>query len=379
MKYIPLFVLLLTFIGCTQPTVPENKIMDPTSAIFQEFEERLQKDIRDDGLNGSISVAVVKKDQVLWSKAFGVADIENNTSAGTNTIYRTASISKPFTAFLMMQLYQKGIIDLDDPIEKYFPEIKNLRAYSDETKITFRQVATHLSGLQREPDLPNADQGPINEWENKILESIPTSGFRYKPGTRHYYSNIGYATLGLSLGRAANKSFMELIETEIFQPLGMNSSFFIVPDQEFSRVAKGIEGGPRGAINYERPRLGHAGRGFKVPNGGIYSTPNDLAKFMMCNLGYMDLLSKENIQLMQTPTEPIREWRNNGLGFFLYKDDKLNLVEHNGSISGYTANFVFDRDSQYGVIIMRNYNWGSTNLELQSTILIRKLNELEKK
>lgn len=286
-----LTLLVFTFaiiIGCNHAT---NSETDATLSIIQEFESQLKKDIKDDNIKGSISAAIVKNNKIIWSKAFGIADIERNIPADTNTIYRTASISKTFTAFLMMQLYQKGIIGLDDPIEKYFPEIKRLKGYSDATKITFRQLASHTSGLQREPSLKNAAKGHIEEWENKILVSIPATSFQFKPGEEHNYSNIGFGILGLALSRAANIPYMELIENEILKPLNMKNSFFIVPDTLFQNLAKGNAGGPLGASNYELPDKEHKGRGYKVPNGGIYATPNDLAKFMICNMGYSDLLT----------------------------------------------------------------------------------------
>ncbi len=376
LKVLLYFTLLTTGCETTKNSHSDNSIQ----AVIKEFESGIEKDIKDDGINGSISTAIVRKNEIIWSKAFGIADIEKNIPADTNTIYRTASISKPFTAFLMMQLYQKGIIDIDEPIEKYLPEIRNIKGYSESTKITFRQVASHTSGLQREPDMKGADEGPIEEWEEKILEAIPLTSFKAKPGEHHSYSNIGYGIMGLALSRAASKSFLKLVKDEIFIPLGMDNSFFIVPDSLYPKLAKGIDGGPIGKLSFERPLRGHSGRGYKVPNGGIYSTPNDLGKFMICNMGFCDLLEKENLELMQTATKPIEETWNRGLGFTLYQDDILNTVEHDGFISGYTAYFVFDKKHQYGVIIMRNYNFGSTDhLELTAKVLLRKLINAENK
>jgi len=373
------FILCITGCKTTDNNSP-NEDVDLVQLVIREFEAGIKKDIQDDGINGSISAAIVRKNKLIWSKAFGVADLDKKTAADTNTIYRTASISKPFTAFLMMQLYQKGVIDIDDPIEKYLPEVRNLKGYSDSTKITFRQIASHTSGLQREPTMKGADEGPIEKWEEKILEAIPLTSFKSKPGKKHSYSNIGYGLMGLALSRAASKSFLKLVRDEIFVPLKMNNSFFIVPDSLFPKLAKGIDGGPIGKLSFERPTRGHKGRGYKVPNGGIYSTPADLGKFMRCNLGYCDLLKKENLELMQTITHPKEETWDRGLGFVLYQDDVLNTVEHSGFISGYTAYFIFDKKHQYGVIIMRNYNFGSTNpLELTAKVLLRKLIKAENK
>ena len=139
-KIVLTFLILIAAVGCTHLRHETIKKNDSVKSIIKEFENQIEKDIRDDNINGSISAAIVMKDRIVWSKAFGISDIKRNTPADTNTLYRTASLSKPVTAFLMMLLVQKGIIDLNDPIEKYLPEIRNLQGYSDSTRITFLQL-----------------------------------------------------------------------------------------------------------------------------------------------------------------------------------------------------------------------------------------------
>ncbi len=380
MKNIFIAILIITAVSCNVLSKESSKDLDDLTLIINEFENQLKKDLKDDNIHGSISATIVKGNKIIWSKALGISDIKNNVVADTNTIYRTGSISKSFTAFLMMQLVQEGIIALDEPIEKYLPEISGLNGYSDSTKITFLQLASHTSGLIREPNLENAASGPIKEWESKILQSIPETSFQSKPGKKYSYSNIGFGILGLALSRAAEKSFIDLVKDKIFNPLNMNNSYFIVPRDKFGNLAKGLAGGPSGDLDQETPEKEHIGRGYKVPNGAIYSTPNDLAKFMMANMGYSEILSRDNLELMQTTKTLKRVWRESyGLGFSLYEDDLITTVGHGGSVSGYTANFIFEKDSHYGVILMRNYNWGATNLNSLSVTSLKKLNKLDTK
>ncbi len=375
MKNSLLVLFLILSIGCEVST-NQNDVGNNAASIIAEFKKQLQKDIADDNINGSISYAIVKGNKILGANAVGVASIETNIPADTSTIYRTGSISKSFTAFLMMQVIQDGTIKLEDPVENYFPEIRNLNGYSDSRKITFQQLASHTSGLIREPDMENAAAGPIEEWESKILASIPNTSFQTEPGERYSYSNIGFGILGLAVSRAAGESFLNMVEERIFQPLNMNNSFFVVPEERLKDLSKGLGGGPMGDLDTERPAREHTGRGYKVPNGGIYSTPLDLSKFMLANTGYKDLLSKDHLTLMQTIQTP--EGRQTyGLGFSLYQDLGISTVGHGGSVAGYTAHFIFDKESEYGVILMRNFNWGNTNLNLRSVSLIRKLKKLE--
>ena len=379
-KIILLVSILITLFGCGNLLEKKNTNNNSVQSIINEFENQLIKDIRDDNINGSISATIVKNKEIIWSKAFGLSNIDNKTLADTNTIYRAGSISKSFTAFLMMQLLQEGVIELNDPVEKYLPEIRNLKGYSNSTKITFLQLASHTAGLVKEPDLENAASGSIKDWESKILLSIPKTSFRSKPGTHYSYSNIGFGILGLALSRAAKTSYIELVKNKIFKPLSMNNSFFIVPTDKLSNLAKGISGGPIGDIDMKTPEKEHDGRGYKVPNGGIYSTPNDLAKFMIVNMGYSEILSKKNLVTMQTRQTPGEKWSENyGLGFLLYKDSTISLIGHRGVVAGYTTNFIFENGSKYGVILMRNYNRGNTDLYLRSIALIRQLIEFEKK
>src|SRR5688572_2949670 len=237
---VAIFLILLVF-SCTLSSTSGSET-GSFESIVKEFEVQLQKDIKDDGIEGSISAAIVRNDKIMWSKAFGYADREMRTPADTNTIYRTGSISKSFTAFLMMQLVEEGLIKLDDPIELYLPEIKKLKGYSDSTRITFHQLSSHTSGLIREPELEGAAKGPIENWEDKIIQSIPKTSFQSKPGEKFSYSNIGYGILGLSLSRAVKTPFLELMKDKIFIPLKMNSSYFQIPNDITPRLAQGIDG-----------------------------------------------------------------------------------------------------------------------------------------
>jgi len=368
-------ILIIVLAGYYIPSNAQFQEGSDLQTIISEFGNKIKKDVEDDNVKGSISAVIVKEDQIIWSGAYGSSDIDNKTKADSTTIYRTGSISKSFTAFLMMQLVEEGTIKLNDPIEIYLPEIKELKGYSNSTRITFQHLASHTSGLIREPKLENAASGPMEDWEIKILQSIPKTSFKSKPGEHFSYSNIGFGILGFALSRAANKSFIELVEEKIFKPLNMSSSFFIVPEDKMVDLAKGMRYQSIGEIN-SQSKLEHVGRGYKVPNGGIYLTPNDLAKFIVSNMGRMEILTQKNLSTMQSNQTPDG---NYGLGFFLYQDGSISTVGHGGSVAGYNCSLLFEKESQYGVILMRNYNLGNTDLNASSFALIRKLKTLDSK
>jgi CubicO group peptidase (beta-lactamase class C family) len=341
---------------------------------IKEFEKQLVKDVSEDNI-GSISAAIIINSKLAWSKAFGLANPLIKIYADTSTIYRIASISKTFTAFLMMQMIEKGYFKLDDPIEKYLPEIKGLIGYSDSTLITFRHLASHTSGLIREPKLKNAAVGPIEDWENKILLSIPTTSFQAKPGMEYSYSNIGYGILGLAISRATNKPFIKLVIDSIFVPLNMKNSFFIVPVSDTIRLSLGV-GGNSDKKDIKTSYREHKGRGYKVPNGGIYTTPNDLVKFIIALMGTSEkkIINDESRKLMQTICTPNDSRNGYGLGLDISTtDDDQIIMGHSGGIAGYSSYFCFDIINGNAVILLRNYNSGKTDLEMCAKILLEQL------
>ena len=364
-------VLLLSLFGCNISITPEIRI----NKVLDEFEWQLQKDLSDDNLNGSISMVIVKGNKVIRSKSFGTSDLKE-LDADTSNIYRIGSISKSFTAFLMMILMQKQIILLDEPVEKYLPEVKEIQGYSDSTRFTFRQLASHTSGLAHLPKM-RYKHGSVQEWEPLLLESLPATNFISPPGERYIYSNIGYGILGLAISRAADKPFIELMHSEVFIPLNMKSTFYTIPKDKMKHLAHGRSGGPMGGYDDERPKKELVGRSWAVPNGGIWSTSNDLARFMSCIMGYTEILNQNNLAMMKTTQTPGDRWdQNYGIGFVIYQDSILHTIGHEGGTRGYRANFLFEKESEYGVILLRNYNWGIGNLNLRSTLLLREIKQI---
>lgn len=344
--------------------------LDPKIApIINQFKAQLLADVQRDNVHGSISIAIIKDNHIIWADAVGYASSEKDTPADTTTIYRIGSITKTFTATLLMQLVQEGKIKLDDQVENYLPEIKKLSGYADAGKITFRQLASHTSGLKREPDVSGANSGLLEHWESKLLSCIPNSSFNSKPGEQFLYSNIGYAILGLALSRAAGVPYMQMVQQRILDPLHMSDTFFALPNNKRARLAEGMEN-EKGTINTNLPLQELKGRGYRVPNGGIFSTPTDLAKFVISMIGKPALLSDKSFAEMQ---EIPQGGKNYGLGLMITNSRVINAIGHNGSVPGYTSRFAIEKNSGYAVILMRNYNVGVTNLDLAALGLLKQL------
>jgi CubicO group peptidase (beta-lactamase class C family) len=355
-------LLLLPFCHSAQKFEPISRSDTPTvQRVIDSFDKQLEEEHLRDTV-GSLSAIVFIGNEIAWSRAFGKADNEKGIDAGVGTVYRIGSISKTFTAYLMMLLVQDGTIGLDESIAKYLPEIKQLKwkEGSDTNEITFRELASHTGGLAMEPGLWDAAAGPIREWENKVLSSIPTTDVTFSPGTKFSYSNIGYGILGLALSRAAHKPFMQMVENRIFKPLHMISSFYIIPAGYEDRVAVGYHwNGFGGKPDGEVAKAEYAGRGYKVPNGGIYTTTGDLARFIMAQYSDSDRLAKKYREMMQTIQTPGEGKYGYGFGLdVIYPEGGSKIAGHDGSVAGYTAFMVFSPGSKVGTIVMRNCDYG---------------------
>lgn len=346
---------------------------DTWGANLDDFAVQLAADVEADGVGGIVAGVMVDGD-LVWARAFGLADRDRSLPLGTASILRTGSISKSITAMLMMRLVDRGVLTLDDPVEDHLREIRVLLgAPSEGPAITFRHLASHTAGIAREPELPGAATGPITLWEDKVIASLAETRYDTVPGARYRYSNIGFGALGLALSRAAGRPFMDLVEEEIFLPLGMTGSAFVIGDLE-SRLAAGYVNRPGGTVDASQPAREHAGRGYKVPNGGVYSTVADLGRFMgaLCGVPGLTILSDEGRREMlrvQTPEDPSRGY---GLGLSLEIDSAgRTIASHGGSVAGYTAHIAVDPDACIGVAILRNYQRGATNLRSATHDLLR--------
>lgn len=343
--------------------------------------ESLATDVAADDVGGIVAGVVVDGD-LIWARAFGYADRDARIPMATSSVSRTGSISKSVTALLMMRLVDQGVVGLDDPVRRYLPEIDGLthrRLGAEE--ITLRHLASHTAGIVREPDWPGSVVGPIEAWEDRVLESIPRTAYDSIPGARYQYSNIGFGMLGLALSRAAGAPFMELVRDEIFAPLGMTGSEFVVAGAPLEpRLAAGYVY-QNGSVSADAPAREHAGRGYKVPNGGVYSTVADLGRFLgavqgVPGLGIITEASRAEMIEVQTPESPTRGY---GLGLTVGYDRQGNrTVGHGGSVAGYNAYMAVDPEAGVGVVLLRNYSGGSTNLADVANGLVAGLRELRR-
>lgn len=343
---------------------------------------QLSADVRQDDVGGIVAGVMVDGD-LVWAQAFGWADRDRHVPMATSSVSRTGSISKSVTAVLMMRLVDQGVIGLDEPVSRYLPAVDDITDRRPAAEpITFRHLASHTAGLIREPRWPESVVGPIDVWEERILESLPLTAYDSIPGARYQYSNIGFGALGLALSRAAREPYIDLVQREVFEPLGMTGSSFVVEGAELGpRLAAGYVRRQDGTIDGEQPAKEHAGRGYKVPNGGVYSTVADLGRFLGAVSGVpgLRILTEESRREMLAVQTP-EDWSDGyGLGFSISIDERgRKIASHGGSVAGYNAHMAVDPDARIGVVLLRNHGGGATNLGRVASALVAELRETER-
>ena len=309
---------------------------------------------------GSVTVGIVSGEELVWTRSFGYSDPENQKLATADSVYRIGSITKQFTGFMLLQLAERGRVKLSDPVEKYFPEIEQVRdRISGSPPITLIQLATMTSGLAREPeDLPTFLKGPVSEWENVVISALPRVKYDFEPDTRYQYSNIGYAILGLALGRAAGQSYIDYVRENLLLPLGMEHTAFEPNPAIQDSITLGHQILRDGTVDTETPTREHQGRGYKVPNGAMYTNVRDLARFLVFELGHgpESVLKKETLKENFTRVNSSNGQLTSGygIGFRASRLDNLVFYGHGGSVAGYRASALFDPISDSGIIVLRN-------------------------
>ncbi len=322
---------------------PETRF-PKTISLLDEF---VRREIEDKKIPG-IAVALVKGKQIVWQKGFGFSDPETKTPVSRDTVFRVGSVSKLFTDIAVMQLSEKGEIDIDAPVTNYIPEFRPENPYNK--SITLRQLMSHRSGLVREPPVGNYfDSDDVSL--KQTIESLNTTKLVYEPETRHKYSNAGIAAVGYVLEKTKQEPFADYLQDSLLNPLGMKHTSFKPNPGLKSNLAKAemwtVFGKTYPAPTFE---LGIA------PAGSMYTTIDDLAAFAGALFDANNnvpgaFLKKETLEQMWTPQFAKPEEKTGaGLGFFVSEIEGHRQVGHGGAIYGFSTQLSVLPDDELAVI-----------------------------
>ena len=290
----------------------------------------------------SISAAVFRGEELAWSEATGLADVEQGTDASPDTQYAVASITKTFTAASVLQLRDEGKLDLDDPLSKHLPEAAHGTP-------TLRRMLAHASGLQREP--------PGEIWESlafpdeeELLAGLEEAEQVLPPMAAWHYSNLAYALLGIVVARLSGTPFRDYVQERLLAPVGLRRTtwgpgenaalpYFVEPYSDSVRRQPVLELGGKGG------------------ESGLYSTVGDLARWgaFLCDPDESVLAPSSAAEMHDLNVTADESWtRGWGLGIELWRRGERIFAGHTGGYPGFLSFLGCARRDGVGAILLTN-------------------------
>jgi serine-type D-Ala-D-Ala carboxypeptidase/endopeptidase len=287
---------------------------------------------------------------------FGNISSSINKNVDGNTVFDIASIEKTFVTTVLADMVKQGLVNLDDPVEKYLPSNNVTVPTYNGHKITLMDLATHTSGL---PDFPAGWVRNHTYTTQQVYNFLSNTTLSSQPGLKAEYSDIGMGLLGHILSLRAGVSFDKLVKDRILNVLdmrstgtGMNATGISVPEDIKSRFAKGHIDGKEVNLEFIPEAIQSA--------GAMYSTANDMLKYLSANIGLIH--TEINDAMQQThlirhsfgaPYEGKSLMQDYiGLGWTVTTDFGNEVIWHTGSIDGYTSIIGFNPEKQIGVLIL---------------------------
>jgi CubicO group peptidase (beta-lactamase class C family)/D-alanyl-D-alanine dipeptidase len=338
------FVLGLTYLVTSPAGFSQPKDDDVQTSLLTWIQKEVAlKDIP------SLSIALVDDQRVVFAASVGHADPKTKELATPDTPYRVGSVSKPFTALLLMIMVELGMIDLDVPVQDYLPEFKPTNKSGK--KITLRQMLSHRSGVVREGPVGNYfdDTQPTLE---ATVKSLNKTELVFEPGSTTSYSNMALATVGYVLERTQKEPFEKLMQRKLLDPIGMKDSTFLPTPEYRKRIPKATMWTYHGR-EFPAPVFEFG----MLPAGNLYSSVNDQAKFLQFLFAggkgpKGQILKKESLEKMYAIQFPEKGKKAGfGLGFFVSEFEGKRMIRHGGAAYGFSTEFAALPDDKLGVIV----------------------------
>jgi CubicO group peptidase (beta-lactamase class C family)/D-alanyl-D-alanine dipeptidase len=346
---LPTRVLALSVLLLAGPCLAADAPAERYAPAVRALDAWIEKEVAAKHLP-ALSLALVDDQTLVWTKGFGHLDADRKHPASGNSLYRVGSVSKPFTALLLMMLVEMGVIDLDAPLQTYLPEFRPTNKTGKE--ITLRQILSHRSGLVRESPVGNYFDDSLPTIADTV-KSLNRTELVYAPEKMTSYSNAALTAAGYVAEVTQKEPFSKLIQRRVLDPIGMTDSSFD-PSPELRRRL------PRALM------WTYHGRDFPAPTwdlgmtpaGSLYATPRDMAKFMSFlfaggkTAGGQQLLKRESLEKMWTVQYPEKKEKAGfGHGFFVSEFDGKRRVGHGGAVYGFATELALLPDDKLGVIV----------------------------
>ena len=306
-----------------------------------------------------LSVAIVHDQDIIFKKGYGYADVEKKVPMKPETIFSICSISKLFTSVAVMQLWEKGLLRLDDSLSGLLPDYKIKQQYIETLPITVHSMLTHSSGLFRDADSSWTPPHFYFQTRDELKKSILQKQTLYPSSTYFQYSNLAMSLLGEIVSVKSGKDYNNYVEENILKPLQLTNTFPYFPEKLWrNEMATGYSALYRDGNRKMQPV-------FKpnavTPAAGFSSNVIDMAKFASWQFRLLtgdkpELLKPSTLKDMQrihwTSPDKRLTW---GLGFYIaYDAAGKATVGHDGSCPGYVSVLMIDPKKKIGVTVMVN-------------------------
>lgn len=348
--------LVLAAATTAQPPMPPQ--VDPAAA-WADVERAFHTGCEQHRVVGA-SLAFLRGGEIAEFAAHGFADRANERRVDRDTIYHWASITKTFTGITVMQLRDRGLLQLDTPILRFVPELREVHDPRGELDtITIRHLLSHSAGF-RAPTWPWGGDEPWHPHEptrfSQLVAMMPYTQIEFVPGSRFSYSNPGIVFLGRTIEVLTGDDYEVHVDKNVLRPLGMTRSYFDVTPYHLQRHRSHAYT-PRGD---DLTDLGpDFDTGVTVSNGGLNAPLPDMARYLAFLLGAVPedsdaarVLARESLESMWEPVVPTRAdgTERMGLTFFLQEHDGERFVTHTGGQRGYVSFFYVHPASGTGAI-----------------------------
>jgi serine beta-lactamase-like protein LACTB, mitochondrial len=321
----------------TPPPLP------PTFAAAARIDSMIDAAMRSHSIPG-LSVAVVRNGALTWTNGYGMADLENFVPARPHTVYRLASVAKPITAVAVMQLAERGALDLDAPVQRYVPEYP-----PKPWPITVRHLLCHQGGVRNwteEEFVSTRHYSTLGEAIG-VFRDDPLVN---EPGMRATYSSFGYTLLGRAIESASGQGYVEYLRLNVLEPAGM----------EWTRADDVLQIIPNRARGYRLTGGGSllnsplSDTSNRTPGGGLVGTVEDVGRFAAA-LQAGTLVKPETLKLMWTP-QPTRDRRATGFGYGFVIDRRNGQREiyHSGGQSRVSTLLYMRPERKLAVVLLTN-------------------------
>ncbi len=339
MKYVLLAAALCASAGAA------SRPIDPSAR--RQIDAAVSSFMKRTGAPG-VSIAIVVHGKTLFETGYGLADVENNVPATADTMYRLGSVSKPLTAVAIMQLVERGKIDLDAQVQRYCPQFPHKSA----GPITSRELLGHLAGIRHYradgSDYANTRHFGTITAALAMFENDPLVS---EPGRDYHYSTYGYTLLGCVLEGAAGETYTRYMREHVFISAGMEATrdddvYAVIPHRARGYQKKG------GSIE----NADVADTSYKIPGGGLLSSAAEMARFEAALLNGRELRPHTR-DVMWTPQHPA-DGKPDGYALGWSRDAQPHgapeIVGHNGAQQGFNTAILLEPREKLGVVVLCN-------------------------